>query len=268
MYFKFDDLAIYYEVHGQGFPLLLLNGIMMTTQSWAPFVDVLSAQHQLILVDLIDQGQSAKVDIDYTQTWQVTLLDRLLTHLNLAQVDLCGISYGGEVALQLIDRYPERVRKLILFNTPPETSYWLSDIGKSWTESLRDPLDFYYAIIPYVYSPQFYNSHEDWMENRKAHLFDLFRQPAYLAAMQRLIQSAEGYNALENLEAIQQPTLIVAAEGDMITPLYQQQSLHERIPHSQLVILPNCGHGSMYEQPELFASLILGFIAIHSEIVI
>ena len=64
-YFDFEGKSIYYELHGEGRPLLLLNGIMMSCGSWAEFVEPLSAQNQLILLDMLDQGRSAKT-VSYT----------------------------------------------------------------------------------------------------------------------------------------------------------------------------------------------------------
>ena len=68
------------ELHGEGRPLLLLNGIMMSCGSWAEFVEPLSAQNQLILLDMLDQGRSAKMTEAYDHGIQIRLVDALLDH--------------------------------------------------------------------------------------------------------------------------------------------------------------------------------------------
>ncbi|WP_216650296.1 alpha/beta fold hydrolase [Fundicoccus ignavus] len=109
MNFLLNGKTIYYEIHGEGDPLLMLNGIMMTTKSWAPFIEELSQHHQLILLDFIDQGQSGPAETAYKQDIQVDVIKALLDHLELESVLLFGISYGGEVALQFVSTYPENV---------------------------------------------------------------------------------------------------------------------------------------------------------------
>ena len=76
--FTFEGKQIYYELHGEGRPLLLLNGIMMSCRSWAEFVQPLSAQNQLILLDMLDQGRSAKMTEPYDHSVQIRLVDALL----------------------------------------------------------------------------------------------------------------------------------------------------------------------------------------------
>ena len=65
---------------------------------------------------------------------------------------------------------------------------------------------------------------------------------------------------MEALDQITAPTLIVSCQEDYLTPMEEQRRMAERIPNSDLVILPGCGHASMYEKPVLFVSLTLGFI--------
>lgn len=260
-YLNHDRGRIYYEVYGEGKPILILNGIMMSTGSWTNFVDALSANNKLILLDFFDQGQSDKVEEDYTQEIQVDLILSLLDHLNIDKINIAGISYGGEVALQFAAKYSDRLDRLVLFNTTAKTSTWLRDIGRAWNLSKDDPLNYYLTTIPIIYSPKFYNENTDWMDNRKEFLVEnIFSNKDFMDAMERLTISAEGYDVSDKLEKIKTETLIIAAENDFITPVDEQKLLSREIENSHLVILPSTGHASMYERPLLFASLILGFI--------
>ena len=67
--FMFGNKSIYYEEYGQGEPLILLNGIMMSCMSWAEFIEPFSTHNRLILVDFLDQGRSARMDdcVEYSQ---------------------------------------------------------------------------------------------------------------------------------------------------------------------------------------------------------
>ena len=69
-HFDFQGKSIYYEEHGQGKPLLVLNGIMMSCKSWAEFVEPFSQNNRLILVDFLDQGRSGRMDSPFDQSIQ------------------------------------------------------------------------------------------------------------------------------------------------------------------------------------------------------
>jgi pimeloyl-ACP methyl ester carboxylesterase len=261
-FLDFEGKKVYYETYGVGKPIVLLNGIMMSTMSWQVFKDVLSANNQLILVDFLDQGKSDKMEgISYTQDIQVEVLKALFDELKLSKVNITGISYGGEVALEFSVKYEEYVEKLILFNTTAKTTPWLRDIGIGWNRSVGDPLDYYCTTIPVIYSPKFYNEKNDWMNNRKALLTEkVFNQKAFMDSMVRLTESAESHDVTKELSKIKVSTLIVSCENDYITPMPEQKLINDLIKNSELVVLPNTGHGSMYERPVLFTALLLGFV--------
>ena len=106
---------------------------------------------------------------------------------------------------------------------------------------------------------QSYQAQEKWMENRKKVLVPLFCDPAFQSRMKCLVDSAETHDCRKDLHKISCPTLIISSVFDSLTPMHEQELLAKEIPNSHLVILPNCGHASMYEDPLLFISLVLGF---------
>ena len=254
---------IYYICEGEGKPILILNGIMMSTKSWQAFVPSLTAQNRLIRFDFLDQGQSDKLEGEtYTQAIQVDLIKALLDHLGLAKVSIVGISYGGSVAIQFSIKYPDAVDRLMLFNAAAYTSPWLNDIGKGWIAAgkTRNGQAYYQTAIPVIYSPYYYESKIEWMRNREKVLIPIFSNPAFLDAMERLTKSAEHYDARKDLHKIKAKTLIVSAEEDYLTPMAEQTFLYEHISGSELIKIPVSGHASMYERPLLFTTLVLGFV--------
>lgn len=252
---------IHYEVAGDGFPLILLNGIMMSTNSWTPFVDVFAAQHKLIRMDFFDQGKSDKMETAYDHSIQVDAIFAVMDALGLEQADLVGISYGAQVALQAAVRAPSRIRRMVIANASGKTSDWLAEIGHGWNEVAGNGQAYYYATIPMIYSSQFYGSRLDWMARRKALLIQVFSDPVFAASMVRLTDSSEHYDIENKLGTITIPTLILGSDTDAITPLFEQQKLAAAIPGAELVIMPGVGHASMYEKPALFSSLVLGHLA-------
>ncbi|WP_025724891.1 alpha/beta fold hydrolase [Acholeplasma granularum] len=262
-YFKYLDKNVYYDIKGEGNPVLILNGIMMSTKSWEPFVHTISNNFMLIRLDFLDQGQSDSYETDYTQTVQVDLVKALLDHLNIDKVHLVGISYGGEVALQFALKYPNKLDRLIIYNSVAYTTKTLALTGHKWNEyaESRDTLNYYEATIPVIYSKEFNNKKAEWMANRKQILTNgAFKDTNFLDRMIRLTNSAENYDIRNNIKDITTPVMIVGAEDDYLTPLVHQRILNNNLPNSRLVILPNVGHASMYEVPEIFTTILIGFL--------
>ncbi len=98
-----------------------------------------------------------------------------------------GISYGSEVALQFVTKYPTYVSRLLLFNSAAYTSPWLKDIGEGWNKAGEsgDGLAYYLASIPLIYSPKFYVTNLEWMKKREALLVPLFSNKEAVAAFIR-----------------------------------------------------------------------------------
>lgn len=261
-YFKYNDFNIYYDVSGSGKPIVILNGIMMSTLSWEPFVNSLSQNNMLIRLDFLDQGKSSKVNYSYTHDLQIEVLKALLDHLNLNKVNLVGISYGGEIALGFTVKYQNYVDRLVLFNSSSYTSSWLKDIGRSWIKAGKtyDAEAYYKTTIPIIYSQEFYEKNCDFIKARENILLNVFSNREFIDAMERLTLSSESFDVTERLHEIEVPTLIVSADKDYLTPKENQEQLHKLIKNSHLVNIPNCSHASMYDKPIIFLSLILGFI--------
>ncbi len=264
-YVSYKNKNIYYEVYGDGEPLVILNGIMMSHGSWQVFVEELSKNNKLILLDFLDQGKSDKMDESYKQDIQVEVVKAVIDELKLTKINLFGISYGGEVALQFAIKYEEYISKLLLFNTTSYTNPWLQDIGRGWINAAEynNGEAFYNVTIPIIYSPSFYTKNIEWMNKRKEFLYNVFNEE-FLKAMIRLIESAEGYDVRSHIDKISSKTLVVSSEYDFITPANEQEFIKDKIKDSTYIMIKDSGHASMYEKPIEFLSIIKGFLSIVS----
>lgn len=266
--FLFEGRKVYYEIHGDhGQPLMILNGIMMSTGSWKNFIPDFSRNNICILVDFLDQGQSARMTESYDHSIQVRLLEALMQQLPFEKVSIMGISYGGEIAIQFALAYPHRVRRLVLSNTCGRTSSWLKKIGDGWNEVAKtgSGYAYYLTAIPVIYSTRFFEEQAAWMDNREAFLTEYFGREDVRQALIRLTDSSVSYNVVDQLHKITCPTLILSSSEDVLVPPTEQQLLHEKIPGSVYITLNGSGHASMYENPAAFAALVLGFTNLRDE---
>jgi pimeloyl-ACP methyl ester carboxylesterase len=262
-FFDFEGKKVYYEVHGEGGePLVILNGIMMSTNSWKPMMKNFTKNNIVILVDFLDQGQSSRMTESYTHAIQVRLLHALFELLPYEKYNIMGISYGGEVAIQYAVEHPEYVRRLVLANTCGRTSDWLRKIGDGWNEVARggSGLAYYLTTIPVIYSTAFYENQADWMDRREGTLIPYFSNPAVLEALIRLTDSSRDYNYMDRLHEITCPTLIISSSEDVLVPPTEQVLLHQAIKGSNYVTINGSGHASMYEDANSFLALTLGFV--------
>jgi pimeloyl-ACP methyl ester carboxylesterase len=113
-YAPVNDLEMYYEIHGEGPPLLLLHGAYMTVDSLGPILPGLAASRQVIAVE--QQGHGHTADADRPLTYEQMADDNaaVLGHLGVDRADVVGYSMGGCIALQLAIRHPAVVRKLVV----------------------------------------------------------------------------------------------------------------------------------------------------------
>lgn len=266
--FIFEGHKVHYEVHGErGEPIMILNGIMMSTNSWKPFIKNFSKNNVAILVDFLDQGQSDRMTEAYDHKIQVRLIDALMALLPYERVTIMGISYGGEIAVQYAVEHPERVRRLILANTAARTSSWLRKIGDGWNEVAKggSGYAYYLTTIPVIYSTGFFEREAAWMDRREDTLKEYFSNPAVLSALIRLTDSSRDYDYTDRLGEIKCPTLIISGSEDGLVPPTEQIILHKGIKGSTYVTINGSGHASMYEDPSSFCALTLGFANLDDE---
>jgi pimeloyl-ACP methyl ester carboxylesterase len=113
-YAPVDDLGMYYEVHGQGRPLVLLHGAYMTIDMLDPLLSGLAETRQVIAFEQQGHGRTADIDRPLTYERMADDTAALLRHLAIDDADIVGYSLGGGVALQLAIRHPGAVRKLVV----------------------------------------------------------------------------------------------------------------------------------------------------------
>jgi pimeloyl-ACP methyl ester carboxylesterase len=108
------DLEMYFEVHGEGRPLLLLHGAYMTIDLMGPLLPGLAKSRQVIAIEAQGHGRTADIERPITYEGMADDADALLGHLGIEQADVFGFSMGGGTALQLAIRHPQRVRRLVV----------------------------------------------------------------------------------------------------------------------------------------------------------
>ncbi|WP_025640450.1 alpha/beta fold hydrolase [Schnuerera ultunensis] len=260
-YVNIMNKNIYYKKYGNGEPVVFLNGMMMATNSWSPFIKTVSKNYRMITVDLLDQGKSDSYEGGYTITTQADFLKEFLDKLKLEKVHLVGMSYGGKVALSFTLKYEHKVKSLILSNTDSYTTKIMKEIGKTWdyAASTLDGNIFSSIVLPYMYSYNYYEKNYEDIEEKKKILSKILNDKWY-ERFSRGLQSAIDYNIQNRIGDIKLPTLIISSELDILTPIKYQYLIHQEIEGSKWIILKEVGHAAMYEKSEEYISIIMDFL--------
>ncbi|MGK5442887.1 alpha/beta fold hydrolase [Micromonospora sp. URMC 105] len=127
-YADVNGLRLWYEVHGDGLPLVLLHGGYGAVEMFAPILPALARRRRVIGVDLQGHGRTADVDRPLRYETMAEDIAALLRHLGLPEADLLGYSLGGAVALRTAIQHPGVVRRLVLVSTPCRRQGWYPEV--------------------------------------------------------------------------------------------------------------------------------------------
>jgi len=258
---RLNGIEIYCEVHGDGPPVAFLNGIMMNTAGWAFQTPVFARHHKVILHDMRGQGQSDKPQGEYSWDTHVEDFKALLDALGVPAVNLVGVSYGAEVAMHFVLKYPERVIKLVLGTAASEITPLLKAFAESWEAAAaeRDGVKFFKLFAPTVYGNEFLQTRGDWLAKR-AEAFARTVSEDWFEGFERLLKNFYTLNVTSRLGQIRVPTLVVAAQQDLIKPVALSNLIQSAIPQAEMVIIPDAGHVAIFEKPAEFNTVVLGFL--------
>jgi len=261
---KVNGVQLYYEEKGPDFgePLVFLNGIFMSTASWRLMIPYFEKSYHVILHDFRGQWDSEKPEGSYSLHQHAYDLEGLLKHLNLDKVHIVGTSYGGEVGLCFALEFPERVKSLTVISSVSEIRPHLKYMALRWLNAAKthDPEIFVCEWIGDVYSEEFLQKHQEPFQERLVQLYQAFDYNAAIRLLESFLE-LETSPLTPRLKQLSAPTLVVAAEKDLVKPLEYSHIIAHTVPQAQFHIIPNAGHGVVIEKPKETSAVILGFLA-------
>jgi 3-oxoadipate enol-lactonase len=259
-----NQLNIYYELHGsEDDPVLVLNNgiIMNAATSWAFQTKELSQAYRVLVYDCRGQGQSVHPEEPYTMDGHADDLAGLLEVLGIQKAHIAGISYGGEVAQAFALMYPDMTKSLVLADTASEVGPQLRLIIESWLDALEsgDPEKFFNATVPWNFSSEFISANPGLLADAKKRYAQLD-----FPAVTRLCRCFLEVDFTARLDQISSPTCVVVGEKDWLKGIEYARILKKHIPGAEMHIIPGAGHASCWENPPIFNSILLDFLAKHN----
>jgi pimeloyl-ACP methyl ester carboxylesterase len=128
-----NGLKMYYEIHGNGAPVVLLHGAFMAiTDDWRAWINELAKTRKVIAVEMQGHGRTADIDRDMTYDNLSDDVAALLDYLKVPNADIIGYSLGGGVAIDTAIRHPEKVRKVVSVSAPIRSDGWVKEANDFW----------------------------------------------------------------------------------------------------------------------------------------
>ena len=253
--------TLYYEVHGEGEPLLCVMGLSADTLAWMLQIPAFSASHRTVVFDNRDAGQSSMAHGPYEIADMAADALALADALELDSFHLLGVSMGGAIAQEMALAIPERVRTLTLAVTFPAGGAWARKLSEVWAErvtkiSRESHLD---ELMLLNFSESFFENEEGVAWVRGMMLQNPHPQPP--EAFIRQLEACGRHDARERLPSLRVPTHVIGAERDILVPVWKSRELAELIPDARLTVLAGSPHGANVERAEEFNRSVLDFIA-------
>lgn len=222
-YTDVNGLKMYYEIYGQGKPLVLIHGGGSTIQtSFEKVISLFAKSRKVIAVEMQAHGRTSDRNADLSFEQDADDIATLLANLKIDKADFFGFSNGGTTTLQIAIRHPEIVDKIVL--------------GSALAKRNGIPVQFW----DYMKQAS--------LDNMPPQLKDAYKRVAadtngLQVMFARDVQRMRNFKDISNeqMQAIKAPTLIIIGDKDIITPEHALE-MHRLIANSELAIIPG-GHG-------------------------
>lgn len=248
---------LYYQTGGQGVPVVFLHGFGLDCRMWRPQFGTLAQSFRVIRYDLRGYGRSSLPEGPYAHSDDLL---ELLHHLGALPAHLVGLSMGGQLALRLALTHPQAVRSLVLADSALDGYRW----SVEWQERWR-------GILEAARAGDLEEAKRRWL--RHPLFAPALEQPPLAASLTEQIGDYSGWHwvhrdpdgvpsppALERLEQVAQPALVVVGERDLADFQAIAHILAGRLPNARKVVIPGAGHMANLEAPDPFNREVLGFL--------
>jgi 3-oxoadipate enol-lactonase len=256
---------LYYEIHGDGPPLVLVMGIGYDSSLWTlQQVPVLSTRFRVVLLDNRDAGRSSRADHHYTIADMADDVAGLLDALDIQRTHLLGLSMGAMIGIDFALRHRDRLDRLVLAGP-----------GAAPARSAVDPISIWNWVKANDPSGEVFGAQQfTWLfssaflRNRQAvqdtiALLASNPNPVEPEAYDRQAQAYLRFDALDRLDGITAPTLVIVGEQDLLSPPWVAREVAGAIPGARFELITGDGssHVVALERPDDFNQLVSNFLA-------
>lgn len=259
---KIDDVNMYYEIHGEGEPLVLITGLSSDHKTWLPFLPAFTNNYRVLIMDNRGIGKTEYPDDQFSIDDMASDTVHLMEELGIEKAHILGHSLGGRIAQKIAIKYPERVKSLILAATsasqPKSSKLMLNTLADEVNNGMSIEA-LLKIMMTITFTEKSFVNLDTISERIELRVKSLSRN--YARNFARQVRASADYNTKEELSRIKVPTLVLAAENDFIFPLEFLRELAEGIADADLKVIEGTGHSLILEAPQEFIKLVLTFLS-------
>jgi pimeloyl-ACP methyl ester carboxylesterase len=252
-YAPVNGIKVYYEVYGEGRPIVLLHGAYMTIDmNWGQLIPELSKTRKVIAIELQGHGHTPFSNRTLSRATLASDVEGVMDYLEIDSADVAGYSFGGSVAYQFAIQSPKRLRKLVIISSTYKSSGWMPEVNNAFKS--RKPELFTNTPMKTAYD---------------AVAPDKTKWTKFLEQMIAL--GGEPYNMGENnIAKITSPVLLISGDNDGLDKIELVKTYQllggavsadfGAMPKSQLAIVPSHGHRSLMMQTQTIFGYLDSFL--------
>ena len=252
-YAPVNGIKVYYEVYGEGKPIVLLHGAFYTIEmNWGQLIPELSKTRKVIAIEMQGHGHTPFSDRELSITTLASDVEKVMDYLKIDSADVAGFSMGGSVAYQFAVQSPKRLRKLVIISSTYKTDGWLPVVNTGFKDFKPEFFDntpikaAYDAVAP---------DKTKWTKFLKQ-MFDFAEVPFNVGD--------------SNIAKITADVLIISGDNDGLDKIELMKTYKllgggvsadlQPMPKSQLAIVPSQGHVSLMMQTKTILGYLEGFL--------
>ena len=252
-YTPVNGIKVYYEVYGEGRPIVLLHGAFWNIQmNWGQLIPELSKTRKVIAIEFQGHGRTPYSDRKLDIVTLASDVEGVMNHLKVDSADVAGFSMGGSVAYQLATQSPKRVRKLVIISSTYKTSGWLPVVNNGFKD-----------FKPEVFTNSPLKAAYDAIAPDKTKWTKYLEQMIAFAGVPFDVGDA-------NIAKITSPVLLIAGDNDGLDKVELMKTYQllgggvsadlGPMPKSQLAVVPSQGHVSLMMQTTTILTYLNGFL--------
>ena len=258
---KIGDLSLYYELIGQGQPLVMIRGVGSNVDHWYDQVPALSQKFQLLIFDNRGIARSSDPGDPFTIHDMAADTIALMKAVGITKAHVLGYSMGGMIAQEMALNFPQYIAGLILVATDcgisqrikaqPEATQLFSEMIRLGTDEAK------LAAAHCLFAEQTFDNNPHVIQ-RYAEVSQRF--PASQKMLAKQWAAVTQHDVCDRLPHIASPTLAITGSEDVLIPPQNTALLAQRIPDAQMVSISDGGHLFLIEQPQQFNTAVIKFL--------
>lgn len=258
---KVNDIEMYYETYGQGEPLVFIAGFSADHFCWHEVFEHFTDKYQIILLDNRGAGQTDVPKGPYSIEQMADDVAVLCEKLDVTSAHFTGNSMGGYIVQMLAYRHPTLVKSLVIGNSVMvvHSGFHFYLAAQLALLQAQVPLEIIIKTsLSWVYSYQFLAKPGKLDELVQLALANPY--PFTLTGYQGQQAALNGFDSRSWIEQITVPTLVLAADQDIVFIEPTVKALAKQIPNAKYYCFENCGHLPQIEYPEQYVKVVKDFI--------